>query len=405
MDMDEIGRNYLTLALNLNRHFDGFVDAYFGPPELKTEAEAGEPRSLGVLADDARQLRAAIEASDYDAQRKDFLGRQTQAMASVIRNLSGDRLGFVEEVESYFDITPKLVDEAVFEEAHAEMERLLPDDGSLVERLTAWKRRQELRPDVVLPVFELACQATRRRTLALFDLPPGEELSLHLVKDEAWSAYNWYLGNYRSRIDINTDLPLRAGSALPLLAHEAYPGHHTEHAIKEYRLYRQENRAEHAVQLLLAPECVLSEGIGDSALAMVFDDAELAAFLGDELYPLAGLPDVSAEQQLRLRTAGEALRGVDGNAALLLHRDGWRPDEVQQYVERFGLNTSKEAAHMMRFLQTPLYRSYVFNYAMGKALLAPLLEAPDAVDHFRRLLSEPITPTQVRRWLAEQETG
>jgi hypothetical protein len=402
--MDEIGRNYLTLALNLNRHFDGFVDAYFGPPELKTEAEAGEPRSLGVLADDARQLRAAIEASDYDAQRKDFLGRQTQAMASVIRNLSGDRLGFVEEVESYFDITPKLVDEAVFEEAHAEMERLLPDDGSLVERLTAWKRRQELRPDRVLPVFDLARQATRRRTLALFDLPAGEELSLHLVEDEAWAAYNWYLGNYRSRIDINTDLPLRAGSALPLLAHEAYPGHHTEHAIKEYRLYRQQNRAEHAVQLLLAPECVLSEGIGDSALAMVFEDDELVAFLGDELYPLAGLPDASAEQQLRLRKAGEALRGVDGNAALLLHRDGWRPDEVQQYVERFGLNTPKEAAQMMRFLQNPLYRSYVFNYAMGKALLAPLLEAPDAVDHFCRLLSEPVTPAQVRRWLAEQKT-
>jgi hypothetical protein len=402
--MDEISRTYLTLALNLNRHIDGFVDAYFGPPELKAEAETGEPRSLELLADDARQLRAAIVTSDYDAQRKGFLARQTQAMASVIRNLSGDRLSFVEEVESYFDITPELVDETVFAEAHAEMERVLPGDGSLVERLVTWKKREELRPDRIHPVFELARQETRRRTLALFDLPEGEELSLHLVEDEAWAAYNWYLGDYRSRVELNTDLPLRAGSALPLLAHEAYPGHHTEHAIKEHRLYRQENRAEHAVQLLLAPECVISEGIGDSALEIIFDDAELAAFLGDELYPLAGIPDASAEQQLRLRKAAEALRGVGSNAALLLHRDGWRPDDVQQYVERYGLNTTKEAAQMMRFIQNPLFRSYAFNYTMGKALLTPLLEASDAVDHFGRLLSEPVTPSQVRQWLAEQET-
>ena len=44
--MDDIGRRYLTLALQLDRHLEGVVDAYFGPEELKAEVEAGEPRSL-----------------------------------------------------------------------------------------------------------------------------------------------------------------------------------------------------------------------------------------------------------------------------------------------------------------------------------------------------------------------
>lgn len=397
--MDEIGRNYLILALNLNRHFDGFVDAYFGPPALKAEAESGEPRPLDALADDAGQLQAAIEASDYDPQRKDFLARQARAMAAVVRNLSGDRLDFVEEVELYFDITPELVDEAVFEAAHAEMDRLLPGEGPLVERLTAWKKGFELGPDRILPTFDLACQEIRRRTLALFELPPGEEVSLHLVQDQPWSAYNWYLGNYRSRIEVNTDLPVRANSAVPLLAHEAYPGHHTEHAVKEYHLYRQQGRAEHAVQLLMAPECVMAEGIGNNAQRMVLDDAELAAFLGDELYPLAGLPDVDVELQIRLEGASQALRGVSGNAALLLHRDGHPLDEVLRYVERYSLRTAQEAVQTLKFIQNPLFRSYIFNYATGRALLAPLLEGRDAVANFRRLLSEPFTPTQVRQWL------
>ncbi|MEJ2209145.1 MAG: hypothetical protein P8129_08935 [Anaerolineae bacterium] len=59
--MDEIGRNYLTLALALDRHVPGLVDAYFGPSELQAEAAEGEPRPLAELADRAHQLQAAIK--------------------------------------------------------------------------------------------------------------------------------------------------------------------------------------------------------------------------------------------------------------------------------------------------------------------------------------------------------
>jgi len=323
--MDEIGRAYLLLALNLERHLEGFVDAYFGPLELKTQAQAGEPRPLDALADDARQLVAAVEASDYDPQRRDFLRRQVGAMAAVVRNLSGPQLGFSEEVELYFDITPEMTDEAVFAAAHAELARLLPGDAigrasRLVDRLVAWRKRLELAPDRIFPVFELARQETRRRTRALFDLPGGEELSQRLVKDQPWAAYNWYLGNYQSRIEINTDLPVRASSAVPLMAHEAYAGHHTEHAIKEAARYQAQDRAEHCIQLLLAPECVLSEGIADSALDVIWNRADRAAFLRDELYPAAGLPGIDVGLQLQIERAAEALRHVDGNAALLVHR-------------------------------------------------------------------------------------
>ena len=397
--MDEIGRAYLLLALSLERYFEGFVDAYFGPPELKAQAQAGEPRPLAALADDARQLMAAVEASDYDPQRRDFLWRQVRAMAAVVRNLSGPQLDFSEEVELYFDITPAMTDEAIFAAAHAELARLLPGEGALVDRLVALRKRLEMASDRILPVFEMARRETHRRTRALFDLPDGEELSLHLVKDQPWAAYNWYLGDYRSRIDINTDLPVRASSALPLMAHEAYAGHHTEHVIKEAVLYRAQGRAEQCIQLLLAPESVLSEGIADSALDLIWDRAERAAFLRDELYPAAGLPDVDVGLQMQIEQASRALRTVDGNAALLLHCYGRPADEVQGYVERWSLRTPTEATQIMRFMQNPLFRSYIFNYAMGKELLAPLLSGADAVANFRRLLSEPFTPSQVRRWL------
>ena len=61
--MDEIGGRYLQLALHLDRHFEVFVDAYLGPPELRAKIQTGSPRSLGALADDARQLLGAIRCT------------------------------------------------------------------------------------------------------------------------------------------------------------------------------------------------------------------------------------------------------------------------------------------------------------------------------------------------------
>jgi hypothetical protein len=400
--VDEIGRGYLTLALNLNRHVEGFVDAYYGPPELKGEVDAGEPRSVAALADDARQLQAAIAHSDYDPRRKEYLGLQVRAMSTLVRKLAGEHLDFVEEVELCFDITPQMVDEAVFEEIHAAMDRLLPGEGSVLNRVSAWKKGVEIQPNRLLPVLELAVDETRRRTSILFDLPHGEEVSLRLVEDEPWTAYNWYLGAYRSRIDANTDPPLRVDHLISLVTHEAYPGHHTEHAIKEHRLYRQEGRPEHAVLLSLAPESVISEGIAESAQSMIFSREELEAFLHDRLNPLAGLPDVSVGQQMGWAKARDELRVVAANAALLLHDFGRPPEEVREYLERYRLGTPREVAKGLEFIQSPLWRSYIFNYNVGKQLLAPLLEGPDAVANFRRLLSEPFTPTQVRQWIADR---
>jgi hypothetical protein len=402
--MDDIGRRYLTLALQLDRHLEGVVDAYFGPEELKAEVEAGDPRSLELIARDAVELRSWVRDSDYDDQRKDYLVAQTRAMAAIARNLAGEKMHYLEEVELYFDLTPEMVDESVFEAAHTEIGRLLPGDGPIRERVVQWEKGLEVPGDRLLPVLELASRETQRRTVALFDLPSGEEVHWELVEDKPWAAYNNYLGDYRSRIEVNTDSPAHIHRILNAVAHEAYPGHHTEGAIKEFRLFEGEGRAEHSVQIL-APEAVLAEGIAVSALGMIFSDADQVVFLRDELCPLAGVPGADAERQIAVARASGSLRGVVDNAALLLHRDGLSLDEVEKYVERYQLGTPEQSALTLRFIQIPLWRSYAFNYRVGKELLEPLLQGSDRVANFARLLREPFTPTRVREWVAERSAS
>jgi len=252
-------------------------------------------------------------------------------------------------------------------------------------------------------VLRLALAEVRRPTLELLDLPDGEEVTIEIVQDKPWIAYNWYLGGYRSRIEVNTDLPVRANAAVGLMAHEAYPGHHTEHAIKEQRLYRGDGRLEHSIFLMNTPECLVSEGIASVAREVVFPDDALVAWLRDELYPAAGIQGVDSELQVRIDRAAEQLRDASGNAAFLLHEDGLSEDQVLAYLQHYALRTQDEARQTLKFLTNPLFRAYIFTYYYGRDLLRRAFEVHDVSSMFRRVVSEPVTPADLMEWGGKTE--
>ena len=50
---------YLLLGLRLGRHVDGYVDAYYGPPELKEQADGEEPVAPSESSGGGRAARRA----------------------------------------------------------------------------------------------------------------------------------------------------------------------------------------------------------------------------------------------------------------------------------------------------------------------------------------------------------
>ena len=50
--MDESAERYLRLGLQIGRHVEGIVDAYYGPPELKAGVDAAPPVDPATLAAD-----------------------------------------------------------------------------------------------------------------------------------------------------------------------------------------------------------------------------------------------------------------------------------------------------------------------------------------------------------------
>jgi hypothetical protein len=396
---DEIGQAYAQLALAIEQHQRGYIDAYFGPPEWKLRAEQAGKQPLDELSARVRELFETIQHATMDAQRQRFLMKQATAMRMTLRLLAGQTAPFVEEVEQLYDVTPQRISDDVLDEALRDLEALMPGQGAITERMQARRRQFEISNELGEQLFILARDETRRRTRQLFALPDDEQIELTLVKDKPWGAYNWYLGRHRSLIEMNTDSPLHANGIVGLLAHEAYAGHHTEHAIKEHALYEQCGYVEQCVLLINAPECVISEGIATMAADVIFGEGELEAWTRAEIYPRAGIVDeLSVEEVERIRQASEALSGVSDNAALMLHVDGKSDEEVIAYLLKYSGRTRDEAKRSIRFLRHPLYRSYTYTYACGHALVKQLCERHDKVTVFKRLLSEPLTPTDLRMW-------
>ena len=43
--LDEFGKNYLLLGLRMGKIIDGYVESYYGPPELKEMVDNDQPSS------------------------------------------------------------------------------------------------------------------------------------------------------------------------------------------------------------------------------------------------------------------------------------------------------------------------------------------------------------------------
>ena len=43
-------------------------------------------------------------------------------------------MAFLDQVQAYFQVRPELANEGVYADAHAELDRLLPGDGPLLDR-------------------------------------------------------------------------------------------------------------------------------------------------------------------------------------------------------------------------------------------------------------------------------
>ncbi len=391
-------REYLMLGLRFDRIEEGYVDSFTGDPALR-RAVADEPApDPAELTRQAHRLLDALpsvpRSLDFGDLRAAFIAAHLRALACAGRKFAGEDVGFVDEVREYFDVTIAKGDEDRYREAHRQLAAVLPGTGALADRMEVDRVADEIPPERLAECIEAFSSALRDKVRAEYPLPERETIKYEIVTDKPWSGFNYYEGDYISTVAVNADLEQQMSNLPRLVAHESYPGHHTEHCRKEERLVAGQDQQEHTLFLVNTPQCLMAEGLADLALYAVV--GETWGAWAQEIYADLGLRFDGAHAQA-VSVARATLADVRQDAALMLHDEHRDVDDVVAFLRRWLMVDDARARQMLRFLSSPLWRAYTSTYVEGYRLLRGWLDERPAdqslTARFGRLLDEPLIPS------------
>src|SRR5438132_10635740 len=250
--MNAVAERYANLVLALGQHDPDYVDAFYGPPEWKTQATKKPLDAIGaeaaeLIATLAKTPDAATSGDEMVELRREYLQKQISALAARVRMLRGEKLKFDDESRALYDAVAPTYPDSHFDEIIKQLEERIPGDGPLWQRYENWRKPFVIPKEKLDVVFQLAITECRYRTLAHVALPPNESFAVEYVTNKPWGGYNWYKGNFHSVIQVNTDLPIFIDRAVDLAAHEGYPGHHVYNSLLEKNLVRDRGWMEFSV--------------------------------------------------------------------------------------------------------------------------------------------------------------
>jgi len=410
--MAKVAERYVKLVLAVGQHDADYVDAFYGPPAWKTEAEqlktplaaidasaaALEPEIGGVLVPGLK----GAEAELWDLRRQ-YLRRQLASLRSRVAMLQGKKMTFDEESLALYDAVAPVKPESEFELVLTLLEAKLPGDGPLIDRYDRFKQAFIIPKTRLDRVFKEAIRACRQRTTSTtVDLPLNERFSVEYVTGKSWSGYNWYQGDFKSLIQVNTDLPIYIDRAIDLACHEGYPGHHVYNVLLEKHLVKQRGWMEYTVYPLFSPQSLIAEGTANYGIEVAFPMASRVLFERDVLFPIAGLDPMRVGEYYTVLDLVYRL-SYAGNEAARRYLNG----EIDRagaiaFLEKYAMYTTPRAEQRVKFIEQ--YRSYVINYNLGKDLVRAYIEKRMGREKtpFRRwreftaLLSSPRLPSGLK---------
>ena len=207
------------------------------------------------------------------------------------------------------------------------------------------------------------------------------------MSNEPWRGFNLWLGGVRSRISVNTDLPFPAAGLAHFVAHEGYPGHHTECAWKDEVLVRARGQLEATLILSRSPAAVVAEAIAEvgSDLVCPSDEQEVIA---RALAPLGVAHD--AELAARVNEARDLLDTVGSNLELMRLDQGKSRDEAREYAHRWSPQPADRIEKTLEWIDNPNLRGYIHCYPEGLRLGREFVRGQPA--RFKQLLVGQLRP-------------
>ncbi|MEO1419995.1 MAG: hypothetical protein AAFU66_03455 [Pseudomonadota bacterium] len=419
-DLDRLAADYVKVALHFGAIDDNYVDAYHGPaswwdavPSRFDELTDGDPNldvkdlprwpvwrdgELQNIRTEVNRIQQELDSielsSETDGIRANQLQKILRALLVRLDVVSGSPVSFDAEVAGIYDVEPPVYDLSQYDAVLAEIDTLLPGEGTTAERVDAFRNTLAIPEEKLEVVFDRAIDECRARTAAHYDLPDGERFRIEFVSDKSWSGYNYYQGNYESLIQINTDFPIIIDRAVDLGCHEGYPGHHVWNLFIEQELVNERGWIEYTVNPLFGPFAPIAEGSANYGIDLAFPGDEKVEFERNVLFPLAGLDPAEVDKLEALNKLTAQLSHATNEVARLYLDGELTEEEALPLMQRYYLASERKSAQRLRFIDT--YRAYVINYNIGQDIVRAYIDAGDEPwALFRHMLTVPLTASDI----------
>ncbi|MDB5229434.1 MAG: hypothetical protein JWN76_239 [Chitinophagaceae bacterium] len=406
-ELDKLAEKYVRLGLSIGQYDADFVDAYYGPDSLKSTAVKATsfPKDslLQSVNDLQNELKSFTGTNDSFQQRANWMSQQLVAFSRRIKIFSGEYRPFDEESKELFGVVAPSHAESYFDSLSKQLDGLLPGSGTTASRFQQLANHFIIPKEKIDTVFKTAIAEARKRTLAHYPLPAGENFTLEYVTNKSWSGYNWYKGNFHSIVQINTDLQIFIERAIDIGSHESYPGHHVYNMLLEKNLYRDKEQVEISFYPLFSPQSLIAEGSANYGIEVTFPGDEKVRFAKEVLLPLAGLDTTGISLYYKMLYMKGQLNFARNEAARGLLNGAIQEPEVLRWLMQYCWMNEETAAKSVSFIKK--YRSYVINYNYGQQLVRNYIESAGGTENapakrwelFGKLLSTQVTPQELQK--------
>jgi len=399
--LSKFGEDFLLLPLRIDKHIRGYVDFYYGPEKLHQNVDNEPLTSPNKLLIASDNLLNKLGLQGYDVKRERYLEKMLTAMRTSIELLIKIEISIEDQFLKLYDVDLYPANESELKNLKNEYEAAYGGSGSLEVRMKNLRITRKVPEEKVFKFFKRALEITEKRTKELFInlLPENEQILVDLTQEKnnnkiKWACYEWYLGNYNSRIEVNPKFGMYWTVLLMHSAHEGYPGHHTEFSVKENMLYHELNQFEHSILLLNSPKLLISEGIANIALNVLFSYRDQAEIGLNEF-----CPDMSKEDSLETMIVQNKVRNKLNlfwyNFAYHALIDNYTDAELFSYGKNFEIFGEDDLRNQIKRLNDPVYSKNAFTYNLGMNIIKKKYGEFPSVKDFRNLLVNPILPSDL----------
>lgn len=399
--IDSIARDYVVLALAMQKLEPDWIEAPEVPAEIRVEAERVKLDG-GAIIDRAGALierldRVAVPEDSLGFERHEWLRASLVSLRMQLRAKQGGKWPVAQEVELRYGFKPDFKPLASYDPILDQLGKRLSGSGTVSERVQRLRESSIVPPDKIQTVQQAALNECRRRAAEHLRLPKGESVEIRW-KDQPFAGNNTYKGNGHSVADFSRNYKWELDQILWVTCHEIYPGHHTHFSTRSAVLLHDKHWPEFGLDQNYGPLIPGAEAVAEYGVGLAFPIADRIKFERDVLYPLAGLKMSNPDDWRAFWTARWDMLGASATVAQLYLDGKFDKNQAKQAFIKYRMMTPDGAAKLLPLVDAD--GSYIIASDVGWMTIdRRLRNRPRAQQWqaFQRILEEPMTVADLQR--------